>query len=375
MAGEPLTPDQRRLLRAALLDAFRTDSALDDLVTFQLDENPHVIAAGPDLGARVAALIGWAESQWRVDRLLQAALTVSSGNGLLRAVKARRVQDAWNGASVSGEVLPGPGQPVVSVAARSPGPLILAGYADGTLRCVRRDAPQQDQVYPQAMPAAIQALALTPDGQAAGVALADGTLRIWDLARGAVVRTLTPPPAPVSALTIFEAPERLLIGLDTRQDNLQLRSLADDRLLKSYPGHNSPVKAVSATPDWEHPAQWRVLSATPRYIRQWDIQAPDPRRAQIGEFDGPAGLTNEEIVALTISPDGESLCYSNQNGDVKVWHLAAGHVVYTFPAVPPAARVTALAVDTYGQTVVGGRADGGLSLWSVQGSRLLNDVP
>src|SRR5205807_2056345 len=108
----------------------------------------------------------------------------------------------------------------------------------------------------------------------------------------------------------------------------------------------------------------------------WDVSASGSSpQVQIRGFDGPAGATNDQPVALTISPDGQSLCYSTQNREVRVWNLAAGNVVYTFPAANPPALVCALAVDTYGGTVVGGCEDGTLVLWSVDPSRLLNDIP
>jgi hypothetical protein len=67
MSGS-LTRGER--LQRALVSAFPSAERLDELVALRLDENPAVVAAGPDLSARVFSLTEWAAKRGRVGDLI-----------------------------------------------------------------------------------------------------------------------------------------------------------------------------------------------------------------------------------------------------------------------------------------------------------------
>lgn len=80
-----LSGSQLSQLQAALLDAFRSQSDLARMVRFGLDAQLNEISSEksklPDI---VFDLINWAETNNRIDDLLQAATKANSGNRLLR---------------------------------------------------------------------------------------------------------------------------------------------------------------------------------------------------------------------------------------------------------------------------------------------------
>jgi hypothetical protein len=81
-----LTGQQYKQLQQALLDAFPTETALQQLVMFELDENLATIASGGNLQAIVFNLIGWAQAQGRLAELIQGALRSNPNNPALQDV-------------------------------------------------------------------------------------------------------------------------------------------------------------------------------------------------------------------------------------------------------------------------------------------------
>lgn len=82
---DALTPDQRRQLKQALLAAFPSVPALEQMVRFQLDESLAEIAGGSNLDEIVFRLMEWAEAQGRLPDLTEGARRHNPRNPQLRA--------------------------------------------------------------------------------------------------------------------------------------------------------------------------------------------------------------------------------------------------------------------------------------------------
>src|SRR5437588_9473860 len=75
---------QRQQLHDALLGAFPTRSALEQMVDYGLDENLNKIAGNSNLSDAVFELIRWAKARDRIEELIRAALQVNWRNSKLR---------------------------------------------------------------------------------------------------------------------------------------------------------------------------------------------------------------------------------------------------------------------------------------------------
>ena len=82
-----LTGRQYGALQKALIAAF-TEESLTQMVKLELDENLAAIAGGSNLGAKVFALIDWAERTGRLSRLIQGALSANPDSPELNAFVA-----------------------------------------------------------------------------------------------------------------------------------------------------------------------------------------------------------------------------------------------------------------------------------------------
>ena len=75
----------RKQFQDALLNAFPSEADLEQMVSFELDENLNSIATGGNYSEVVFKLIKWAQAQGRVKELLDAALSANPGNPKLRS--------------------------------------------------------------------------------------------------------------------------------------------------------------------------------------------------------------------------------------------------------------------------------------------------
>src|SRR5579871_4378413 len=82
---QDMTQEEREALHQALLNAFPTSGSLEQMVSFKLGKNLHVIAGGNNHSEVVFHLIQWAEASTTIPRLISAARKDNPGNAKLRA--------------------------------------------------------------------------------------------------------------------------------------------------------------------------------------------------------------------------------------------------------------------------------------------------
>lgn len=82
---DELTPAEAKALQEALLAAYPSRSALEQMVYFELEQNLNAVVSGGSLVETIFALIGWAKTAGKVDALVAGARRANPGNPKLRA--------------------------------------------------------------------------------------------------------------------------------------------------------------------------------------------------------------------------------------------------------------------------------------------------
>ncbi|MBS0241673.1 MAG: protein kinase [Proteobacteria bacterium] len=199
----------------------------------------------------------------------------------------------------------------------------------------------------------VSGVAYTPDGQSLVTASADGTLKVWNSARGSLSRTFELDSGAATALAVAQG--RAATG---HQDGtVALWDLASGSKLATFRRNDSPILSLVflGRPD-------RVAaSSADRAIAVWDAsQQGAPQRVLEGHEDASR--------ALAYASRGPFLASGSADHTVKLWNLDKGELVRTYRG--HGEQIAAVAFDPDGRTLATAGSDGQIRLWSTYANRM-----
>jgi WD40 repeat protein len=184
---------------------------------------------------------------------------------------------------------------------RLPAPDLLADKADDTVGEVRKYEGHS---------ACARRIALSVDGRRALTAGYDGSVLLWDLAKGEQVLRLTGHTTPEVHAVVFLPGNRALSA--GRDKTLRLWDLGEGREIGQWAGHALDVFHLSVSADGRF-----VLSCGPENVAiLWDVASGKPlHRLDVGGLGAPTGA---------FSADGRLAATLGNDGFVRVWETATG---------------------------------------------------
>ncbi|HMA33538.1 MAG TPA: WD40 repeat domain-containing protein, partial [Chloroflexia bacterium] len=336
---------------AALLADFDALPA-DDTVARQVQgalrlAAPILTATPPQLASQLWGRLDLAAAP-EIATLLEAARSLAPGPWLRsivprltspRAPPARR---------------PGHSRTVLALAVTHDGRYAVAASSDRVLRVWDLATGAELRTITGAA-AWAQAVAAIPGGRHAVSGGPDSALHIWDLTDGALVRTLAGPLFQgVEALALTPDGERAVIAAGDHL--LWVLDLRSGTVLGTFAGHTDSLTAVVVTPDGR-----RALSASwEQDVRVWDLGSGAPLPALEGH-SGPLG-------SLAISPDGRR-AFAGAWDQILVWDLAQGAVLR--PLAGPGEGIHALVVTPDSRHIVAGGGDRTLRIYDLASGALV----
>jgi WD40 repeat protein len=192
-------------------------------------------------------------------------------------------------------------------------------------------------------------VAVTSDGRQAISASMDKTLKVWDLVNGTEVRTLRGHAAPVNGVAVT-SDGRLAISTSS-DTTLKVWDLASGTELLTLQGHAAPVYGVAVTPD----GRQAISASLDKTLKVWDLASG----AEWRTLQGHTG----RVYSVAVTPDGRQVISASADQTLKVWDLASGAEVRTLQG--HMGRVYGVAVTPDGRQAISASDDTTLKVWDL----------
>jgi WD40 repeat protein/serine/threonine protein kinase len=203
----------------------------------------------------------------------------------------------------------------------------------------------------------VKSVAFNPNGRTGVSAAVDGTLRLWDLENGQIIRRFNANGLWLSAMALSpDGQKALSVWYIESLPNAIVLSDVNTGEEISRGSINAYITTVAFSPD----GQTALLGVdhfdgTPSDVILWDVNTAEEIRRFIGH---PAGLRR-----LGFFPDGRTAFSNDGQGITIIWDVETGAEIRRFTS-EEAERLTAWFTPD-GQTFVDIHADGDIVLWDV----------
>jgi predicted Ser/Thr protein kinase len=203
----------------------------------------------------------------------------------------------------------------------------------------------------------------SPDGRRAYSGSLDQTVRIWDLETGKEVGELRGKPTwlhrvPVTSLALRGDGRHLIVGSSDK--TLRMLDLNAGKEVRTFRNHTDEVTSVATSPV----SPYCLSGSKDGTARTWDMDTGRQHQnfskgVVIGARNNPYSV---ECVAL--SADGQRALSGHYDGCVRLWNLERSGELACFTGHEGPVRGVAFAPD--GKRILSGGADGTVRLWDVE---------
>jgi len=200
----------------------------------------------------------------------------------------------------------------------------------------------------------VNAIALSPDGQTL-VSASFGTIRIWNLRTGGVMRTLNSVHSKKSVNTVAVSPDSSILASGGDDNNVIIWDLKTGGRIRTIPAHTAAVNAIAFSTDGKTLAS----GSNDKTVRLWNARTGGRLRTLSGHAGG--------INAIALSGDGKTLASGSEDKTLRLWNLGTGEVRRIITGHGGA--VNAVAFSPNGQSVASASTDNTIRLSNVQDGR------
>jgi DNA-binding beta-propeller fold protein YncE len=241
------------------------------------------------------------------------------------------------------------GSPVLSVAFSPNGQALASGYLDSTIRLWDAASGALLRTL-EGHTSRVLGVAFSPDSRLLASASWDNTIRLWDAASGALLRTLEGHTEDVNSVAF--SPDGRLLASGSLDNTIRLWDAASGALLRTLEGHTDNVESVAFSPDG------RLLASASwdNTIRLWDAASGALRRTLEGH--------TSRVLGVAFSPDGRLLASGSEDNTIRLWDAASGALLRTLEGHTWSVNSVAFSPD--GRALASGSLDGTVRLWGVR---------
>lgn len=192
----------------------------------------------------------------------------------------------------------------------------------------------------------VQSIAFSADGKSLASASVDRTIRVWNLANGAVLSTLRGHQGAINAITYSN-------------DGKWLASVGDDGLVRLWDatgalrttlrGLGGSLFAVAFSPDGKHLA----TGGRDRTVLVWEMET----NKRLATLEGHNG----DVFALAFTPDGKTLASTGVDRTIRFWNRLTGEEIASLSGHKDV--ILSLAFSPDGRWLASGDSGDSVRIW------------
>ena len=223
--------------------------------------------------------------------------------------------------------------------------------ACGNRRVWRAALPVPGHITPSlGLASSVNSLAFNPAGDLLATAHADGTIAVWDVEAGQVLRIFEGFTEAVRSVAF--SPDGRMLASGSMDGLVRLWKVEQGLLLHTLQGHSRQVRSVAFSPDGKALA----TGSEDKTIRLWSVEQGAPLHTLQGH--------TKSVLSVAFSRDGRMLATGSADATVQLWERGAGRDLRTLQGHTDYARSVAFSPD--GQMLASGSTGGTVRLWSVE---------
>ncbi|MDF5723242.1 MAG: AAA-like domain-containing protein [Rhizonema sp. PD37] len=195
----------------------------------------------------------------------------------------------------------------------------------------------------------VNSVAFSPDGKTLDSASRDGTIKLWNVATGKEISTLSGHKDSVNSVAF--SPDGKTFASASADKTVKLWNVATGKEISTWSGHKSSVYSVAFGPD----SKTLASASADKTIKLWNVATGK----EISTLSGHQSY----VSSVTFSPDGKTLASASGEGTIKLWNVATGKEISTLSGHKDSVNSVAFSLD--GNTLASASDDKTIKLWNV----------
>ncbi len=237
---------------------------------------------------------------------------------------------------------------VNSIAFSPDGRLLASGSGDGTVQLWRVESGELVRTL-KGHTSSVWSVAFSPDGRLLASGSGNGIVRLWRVGTGKEVQTLEGHTGKVYSVAFSSG--GLLLASGSEDKMVRMWDVESGKLVRVLGGHMDSVYSVSFSPD----DRLLASGSGDGTVRLWEVENGELMRLLMGHTDS--------VWSVAFSPDGVLLASGSEDNTIWLWEVETGRLVQKLEELT--AWVGSIAFSPDGRLLASGSGDGTVQLWEV----------